>query len=91
MAQILKVSSLGTDHSSARPHGLDVCTGLPQKTLDMLLLSRTHNLPQTAILFSQLANITSMTNKPSTNNTENTFLEILLAPIIVHSKGNEIA
>ena len=55
------------------------------------ILSTVHSSPQAAILFSHLANIISMTNMPSTNDTKNMFLEILLAPNIVHSKDNEIA
>ena len=54
------------------------------------ILSTVHSSPQAAILFSHLANIMSMTNMPSTNDTKNMFLEILLAPNIVHSKDNEI-
>ena len=52
------------------------------------MLSTVHSLLQAAILFSQLANITSMTNMPSTNDTKNMVLEILLAPNIVHFKDN---
>ena len=55
------------------------------------MLSTVHCLPQAAILFSQPAKITNMTNMPSTKDTKNMYLEILLAPNIVHSKGNEIA
>ena len=54
------------------------------------VLSTVHSSLQAAILFSHLANI-CMTNMPSTNDTKNMFLEILLAPNIVHSKDNEIA
>ena len=44
-----------------------------------------------AILYSKAANITDMTNIPSTNDTKNMFLEILKAPNIPHSKDNEMA
>ena len=49
------------------------------------MLSTAHNSHQAAILFSQLANITGMTNMSSTNDTKNMILEILLALNIVHS------
>ena len=56
------------------------------------ILSTVYSSPQAAILFSHLANIIiSMTNMSSTNDTKNMFLEILLAPNIVHLKNNEIA
>ena len=55
------------------------------------MLSTIYGSPQTAIAFSQLANKTSMTYMPSTNDTENMFWEILLAPCIAHFKDNEIA
>ena len=57
------------------------------------MLSTVHTSPQAAILFSQLANITSMANMhmPSTNDTKNMSLEILLALNFVCSKDNEIA
>ena len=57
------------------------------------MFSTVHTSPQAAILFSQLANTTSMTNMhmPSTNDTKNMFLEILLALNFVCSKDNEIA
>ena len=55
------------------------------------MLSIVHSLPQAAILFSHLANITCMTNMPSTNDTKKMLLGILLVPNIVHSKDNEIA
>ena len=50
-----------------------------------------HSLPQPVIIFSQLANITSMANMPSTNDTKNKLFEILLVPNIVHPNDNEIA
>ena len=53
------------------------------------MFSTVHSSPQAAILFSQLANTTSMTNMPSTNDTKNMSLEILLALNIVSSKDNE--
>ena len=57
------------------------------------MLSTVHSLrlPQAAILFSRVANITSITNIPSTNGAKNMFLEGLLASNIVHSKDNGIA
>ena len=55
------------------------------------MLSTVHSSPQAAILCSQLANITSMTNMSSTNDAKNMSLEIVLALNIVHSKDNEIA
>ena len=57
------------------------------------MLSTVHTSPQAAILFSQLANIISMINMhmPSTNDTKNMSLEILLALNFVCSKDNEIA
>ena len=55
------------------------------------MLSTVHSSLKVVILFSQLASITSITNMPSTNNTKNMFLEILLAPNIVHSKDYEFA
>ena len=55
------------------------------------VVSTVHSSSQAAILFSQLANARSMTNMPSTDDTKNMFLEILLAPNIVLSKHNEIA
>ena len=55
------------------------------------MLSTVHTLLQVATVFCPLANITSMTNMSSTNDTKNMFLEILLAPNIVHSIDNEIA
>ena len=55
------------------------------------MLSMFHSSPKAAILFSQLAKITSMTNMPSTNDTKDMSLEILLALNIVCSKDNEIA
>ena len=56
-----------------------------------IMLSTVHSWSRAAILFSQLANITSMTIITSTNDVKNMFLEILLAPNIVNSKDNEIA
>ena len=53
------------------------------------MLSAVHSSCQSAILFSELANITSMANMPSTNDTKNMFLEILLAPNM-YLKDNEI-
>ena len=53
------------------------------------MLSTVHSSPQAAILFSQLANITSMTNIPGTNDTKNMSLKILLALNIVRSNDNE--
>ena len=53
--------------------------------------STVHSSPQAAILYSQLANITSMTNMSSTNDAKNMSLEIVLALNIEHSKDNEIA
>ena len=53
--------------------------------------STVHSSPQAAILYSQLANITSVTNMSSTNDAKNMSLEIVLALNIVHSKDNEIA
>ena len=35
--------------------------------------------------------VTNLTNMPGTNDTKIMFLEIVLAPNIVHSKDNEIA
>ena len=55
------------------------------------MLFTVHSSPLAAILFSQLANITSMANMPSTNDTKNMSLEILLALNIVRSKDNKIA
>ena len=57
------------------------------------MLSTVHSLrlPQAAILFSRVANITSITNIPSTNGAKNIFLEGLLASNMVHSKDNGIA
>ena len=55
------------------------------------MLSTVHSTLKVAILFSQLASIASMINMPSTNNTKNMFLEMLLAPHIVHSKDYEFA
>ena len=37
------------------------------------MFSTVHSSPQAAILFSQLANVTSMINIPSTNDTKNVF------------------
>ena len=39
------------------------------------MFSTVHSSPQTAILFNQLGNVTSMTNMPTTNDTKNMFLE----------------
>ena len=55
-------------------------------TTNQSILSTVHSLLQAANLFRQLANIISMTNMSSTNDTKNTFSEILLAPNILHSK-----
>ena len=44
------------------------------------MLSSVHSSPLAAILFSQLVNILCVTNMPSTNDTKNMFLEIVLAP-----------
>ena len=55
------------------------------------MLFTVHSSPQAAILYSQLANITSMTNMPSTNDAKNMSLEILLSLNIVHSKDNRTA
>lgn len=46
---------------------------------------------QAVVLFSHLANMISMANVPSTNDTKNKgFFLILLAANIAHSKDNEI-
>ena len=55
------------------------------------ILSTGHSSPQAAIIFIHLANIISMTNMQSANDTKNMFLEILVAPNIVQYKDNEIA
>ena len=49
--------------------------------------STVQRLPQVAALFSHLANMTSMTNIASINDTKNVF-EILIAAYFVHSKRN---
>ena len=41
--------------------------------------------------FSQIANVTTITNMSSTNDTKNLRFEILLSTDIVHSKDNQIA
>ena len=60
-------------------------------TTNQSMLFTVHSSPQAAILYSQLANITSMTNMPSTNDAKNMSLEILLSLNIVHSKDNRTA
>ena len=46
-----------------------------EMTPSQSMLSIVHSSPQIAILFSQLANVTNMTNLPSANDTKNMFLE----------------
>ena len=53
------------------------------------MLSRVHSVPQAAVLFSQVQNMAIITNLPSTNDTKNMFLKILLAANTLYSKNNE--
>ena len=54
------------------------------------MLSTACSLSQAAVLFSQVANTTSITNMPRAKDTKDMFFKILLAANIVHSKDNEI-
>ena len=55
------------------------------------ILSTVHSLPLVAVHFSQVANMTSMTNVSNTNDINNTFLKILLAVNILLSEDYEIS